>query len=444
MSNIINTRIKVKYDTLAAWNSSTFVPLQGEVCVAVIPNGDATEPTRVYDPNRYPNNDRNNTLSGLSPYAVGVKVGDGVHRFSALPWIQAIAGDVYSWAKLPTGGSIPITYNNQTSTIQAAIAGLEASIGGLVSANLTPEALSQALQQLSEQLGGGEEVEKFKANNYTETTTTDETTGETITTRTYNWDNPTKIIRRVSQTGLNVTVEGSELVLADLPFQFQTTPSTSNKAATISDINTRIEQISEGITSVMHFTGQTLQELPDATAIQTFEAYEMGDVVLVGTKEYVYSKGNTAAGSSWILLGDEGSYAVKGSIAKSDLTQALQDEITAAENTIEAIQVNNTTINPNNNKVVNITVPTGALADKDNVSKSDLSQALQSEIEGYANTLEGVQIPSPSGGYVDLTIDANKKIQLAKIANSGSIYDVTESFGQYLVFDCGTATSLIN
>ena len=109
VSNIINTRIKVKYDTLAAWNSSTFVPLQGEVCVAVIPNGDATKPTRVYDPNRYPNNDSNNTLSGLSPYAVGVKVGDGIHRFSALPWIQAIAGDVYSWAKLPTGVSIPIT-----------------------------------------------------------------------------------------------------------------------------------------------------------------------------------------------------------------------------------------------------------------------------------------------------------------------------------------------
>lgn len=27
---------------------------------------------------------------------------------------------------------------------------------------------------------------------------------------------------------------------------------------------------------------------------------------------------------------------------------------------------------------------------------------------------------------------------------SGSIYDVTESYDQYLVFDCGTATSLID
>jgi len=34
-----------------------------------------------------------------TPPAIGLKVGDGVHYFSELPWVQAVAADVYNWAK---------------------------------------------------------------------------------------------------------------------------------------------------------------------------------------------------------------------------------------------------------------------------------------------------------------------------------------------------------
>ena len=47
--------------------------------------------------------------------------------------------------------------------------------------------------------------------------------------------------------------------------------------------------------------------------IDSFNNYDSGDVLLVGDKEYVYSKSTTAAASQWILLGDEGSYALKSS-----------------------------------------------------------------------------------------------------------------------------------
>jgi len=68
--NILNARIKLKYDTLANWNSSTFVPLAGEICIGYLP------PTGNSD-----------TQQTNTPKAVCIKVGDGTHTFVQLPWI---------------------------------------------------------------------------------------------------------------------------------------------------------------------------------------------------------------------------------------------------------------------------------------------------------------------------------------------------------------------
>ena len=84
-----------------------------------------------------------------------------------------------------------------------------------------------------------------------------------------------------------------------------------------------VDNIAQGLqdlTAPMHFIGDTPAQdgeghpiLPDAQT--SYENYVAGDVLLVGDKEYVYSKGNNAANSQWILLGDEGSYALKSSTA---------------------------------------------------------------------------------------------------------------------------------
>ena len=75
-----------------------------------------------------------------------------------------------------------------------------------------------------------------------------------------------------------------------------------------------------GLTGAMHFRGETPNSdgsgnpiLP--TSADSFNNYDSGDVILVGDQEYVYLKGNTAGASQWILLGDEGSYALKSSTA---------------------------------------------------------------------------------------------------------------------------------
>lgn len=78
MANVINTRIQLKYDSLSNWNTSTFKPLKGEICIAKV---DVTQP-------------ENGLLQPIM-----FKVGDGDHTFAELGWTSAKAADVYAWAK---------------------------------------------------------------------------------------------------------------------------------------------------------------------------------------------------------------------------------------------------------------------------------------------------------------------------------------------------------
>lgn len=75
----LSTRITLKYDTLANWNASEFFLKKGEVAICSLATGETAEQS--------------------TPPAVLLKVGDGAHKFSELPWASGLAADVYSWAK---------------------------------------------------------------------------------------------------------------------------------------------------------------------------------------------------------------------------------------------------------------------------------------------------------------------------------------------------------
>lgn len=78
--NKIFTRLQLKYDTLANWQAvkDTFTPLAGEVCIAKVEVNDPAN--KLLDP-------------------VMIKVGDGTSTWGQLDWVSAKAADVYSWAK---------------------------------------------------------------------------------------------------------------------------------------------------------------------------------------------------------------------------------------------------------------------------------------------------------------------------------------------------------
>lgn len=83
----LNTRIQLKYDTLAHWQSEAtadkgalLVLKKGELGIVEIPTSSPT-------------------AEQVTPPAILFKVGDGATKFKDLPWTSALAADVYTWAK---------------------------------------------------------------------------------------------------------------------------------------------------------------------------------------------------------------------------------------------------------------------------------------------------------------------------------------------------------
>ena len=107
---ILNTRIQLKYDTLANWHASAF---NGDDASKWLKSGEVAIVTLA------PNKEENpEATAGQHPLLF--KVGTGNHKFDSLPWASALAADVYDWAKAPVKPSYTATE----------ISGLEEFIAG--------------------------------------------------------------------------------------------------------------------------------------------------------------------------------------------------------------------------------------------------------------------------------------------------------------------------
>ena len=80
----LKTRISLKYDTYAKWIEKNPVLLMGEVAIATIPADTAVTTSR-------------GQMQDL-PNVV-IKVGNGSDDYKTLPFVSALAADVYDWAK---------------------------------------------------------------------------------------------------------------------------------------------------------------------------------------------------------------------------------------------------------------------------------------------------------------------------------------------------------
>ena len=86
--------------------------------------------------------------------------------------------------------------------------------------------------------------------------------------------------------------------------------ASSNKAATMADVNNAVS----GLSGAMHYVGESTTDPAGGTAtVEGHEDWASGDVVTYKAKEYVYD------GKNWRELGDESSFAVKGSIVDADI-----------------------------------------------------------------------------------------------------------------------------
>lgn len=83
------TRILLKYDSYTNWTTNNPVLKAGEVAIATIASGNTQQVNSVTAPQ---------TL---------MKVGDGINAYNSLPFVSALAADVYDWAK----ASVKPSYN---------------------------------------------------------------------------------------------------------------------------------------------------------------------------------------------------------------------------------------------------------------------------------------------------------------------------------------------
>lgn len=91
-------------------------------------------------------------------------------------------------------------------------------------------------------------------------------------------------------------------------------------------------------------------------------------------------------------------------LSKNDLTDELKAHYDAAyeyvtttdaeKNVIVGVQVNGQDLTVDENRKVNVTVPTGALASKDTVAEADLAEALATKINGKVDAQDGYSLIS--------------------------------------------------
>ena len=107
-------------------------------------------------------------------------------------------------------------------------------------------------------------------------------------------------------TGLTAALAGKQDTLV-----FNTAyNASSNKAATMADVTKAVS----GLSGAMHYIGESTTDPAGGTAtVEGHEDWASGDVVTYNAKEYVYD------GTKWRELGDESSFAVKGSIVDADI-----------------------------------------------------------------------------------------------------------------------------
>lgn len=274
-------------------------------------------------------------------------------------------------------------------------------------------------------------------------------------------------IEQAQVNGLTTALAGKQDTLV-----FNTAYNAStNKAATMTDVQNAVA----GLSGAMHYVGESTTDPSTGTAtVEGHEDWVSGDVVTYQSKEYVYD------GENWRELGDESSYAIKGSIVDADiapnaniaqskianLVTDLAAKATPADitNAIQALDMAAVSV-ATGNKITSIeeidgviSVQTGAivaddiptlpqskitnlttdLAAKANASAltalSGEVDTLESTVSGHTATIGEIQSALAN------KIDASAVSQIGK---TGNINDAIQNSGDYLIFNCGSSNSVI-
>ena len=358
--HILETKIQLRYGTYSQWMNSDVILMLGEAAICAFPYSNT-----IVSSDLRPEH---------TPPAIGIKIGDGIHYFYELPWVQAVAADVYSWAK----DSQKPQYSAQE------ISGLQNFVENLITSD-TDVTIAPRIYELTQ--GTGANANKYylryKENNEESEWVLDTSTyidlsdlvklsawiGQDVNNfsslgdrteehiqfdlgrlKVTDAEQGSAVVTSVSQTNGKVSSTKRQLTFSDIGgtlspehggtgrtslTQDQVLVGNGTEAVNFIPIATEIamnndlvpnylvksyiDTATAGLTGAMHFIGEATVVINSNTAVDpriegyNFGQAQLGDVILYDSKEFVWD-------GAWRLLGDEGSYAVKGSIKDTDIS----------------------------------------------------------------------------------------------------------------------------
>lgn len=261
-----NTRIKLKYDTLANWTTNKAkVLLQGEVGLCYVPavtNGTTTTaPTVLF------------------------KVGDGTTTWEKLPWGSGLAADVYDWAKAAVKPSYDYSEIKNPPTIP-------------VDTNTTYKLIQDTTNKhkfiLQSQEKGTDAWTTVSTITIPDKAATAEKAAEA--------DHATK-------ADSATTAATADKVANALTLQVGGTTKATFDGSSAKTFNITAADL--GLSSAMHFIGTATVAIAEDSKTDpkitgyTFTNAQKGDVILYNHLEFVWD------GTKWEKLGDDSSYALK-------------------------------------------------------------------------------------------------------------------------------------
>ena len=537
----LNTRIQLKYDTYSNWSTNNPVLLSGEIAVVVVPASSGAvpnEPTVLFKvgdgSNRFnalqwvaaPAADvyswakastkptyTADEIQGLEDYISG-QIQDTDTQYQIIAsgtngiQLQSRPKTGGEWSNV--GSPITITYTLETGTTNGTVSfnGTEVAVKGLGTAAYTNsdayDAAGTAAGVQTALTGTAEDTASDLTLNglkkYVDQEVTSavadaaseaqdlinalDSAGQTCTTG--------EVISSVSQTDGVIAVTKKSLTEADIPAlsiskitDLQTTlngkqdtivfntayNASTNKAATMTDVQNAVS----GLSGAMHYVGESTTDPSTGTAtVEGHEDWVSGDVVTYQSKEYVYD------GENWRELGDESSYAIKGSIVDADIApnaniaqskianlvtdlaaKATPADITSAIQALDMAAVSVAT----GNKITSIeetdgviSVQTGAIVADDiptlpqskitNLTTDLAAKASQADLTaltGRVGTLETDNTANKED-IAELQADIANKIDasaISQIGKTGNINDAIQNSGDYLIFNCGSSSTVI-
>ena len=354
--HILPVKYQLRYDTFNNWNVSDVILLPGEVGIAAYPS----------------------TTVGEPPRAIGIKIGDGLHYFNELPSIQGIAATKpeYSASEInglaefiashgggggsggggsTAGGTYRIIYESaaskyvlqyydETEQDWMVATGDEINLSSIINRLNTIERWANGAKT---QLGNIElpitAIVYDEVLTYVNRLNVDDAAEEhKFVTQVEQINGKIKVTRSILSasditagvldsmhggTGLSfvdnneVLVGSNDGLITTKTFVTEIDPTDRASFATVGAIIDYITLMTAGLTGAMHFIGETSVSISPTNnhadpriSGYNFRNAQPGDVILANnSQEYVWT------GGEWRLLGDEGSYAIKGSIVNVDI-----------------------------------------------------------------------------------------------------------------------------